>query len=363
MPKKRLKLLLQLIIFLVKIKFKRQYDILFFSDGVLDEQWIRSTLFESHKQKIKCIIIIFSEKKDENLINIYSQIKIDVVYIKNKSLLRFIKSRILITATSCIDRNSFHKSIEKFIYMPHSFASLHSVYPENMIDCFDAIFASGPHHSKEFEAMKKSKKQKAWIYNSGYGKLDLVKIRPTAFPVVLLAPSWGYYDFTKVFNLEFLSSLLSDEYHLVFRPHPLVLMRESEYINQLKKQSSISIDTDLCGNYNLEQASVLITDYSGISMEFMALHKKPVIFLSTQEKIINTQFQKYDIVPMEHLVRNMSPNIIVNHTDVNKLKKTVLETLSNSERHPADNIDQFVFNQGSAGSTATKFVMEILKSE
>jgi CDP-glycerol glycerophosphotransferase (TagB/SpsB family) len=193
--------------------------------------------------------------------------------------------------------------------------------------------------------------------------LDLVKIRPTAFPVVLLAPSWGYYDFTKVFNLEFLSSLLSDEYHLVFRPHPLVLMRESEYINQLKKQSSISIDTDLCGNYNLEQASVLITDYSGISMEFMALHKKPVIFLSTQEKIINTQFQKYDIVPMEHLVRNMSPNIIVNHTDVNKLKKTVLETLSNSERHPADNIDQFVFNQGSAGSTATKFVMEILKSE
>ena len=87
--------------------------------------------------------------------------------------------------------------------------------------------------------MKKSKKQKAWIYNSGYGKLDLVKIRPTAFPVVLLAPSWGYYDFTKVFNLEFLSSLLSDEYHLVFRPHPLVLMRESEYINQLKKQSSI----------------------------------------------------------------------------------------------------------------------------
>ena len=55
---------------------------------------------------------------------------------------------------------------------------------------------------------------------------------------------------------------------------------------------------------SLNKAKFLITDNSGISIEYMMIFKKPVIFYNDFDKIHNEEFKKYNnLEPLEDVIK------------------------------------------------------------
>lgn len=336
---------------------------LFYSDGTEDEIWIRTTIEQAIKQNIKVILLIISDKIPENLKSFYHKIGCPVIVTKLRDLNKYIPAQVLATATSCIDKNQFHSSIKNFIYMPHTFASLHSVYPEHTFDSFTTIFAAGPHHVQEFQMLKQAKNQPFFIYETGYGKLDCLKqVQSSNQKILLIAPSWGFYDIRLIFNIDLLRLLL-ENFQVVIRPHPMSYKKNQSYFDSLIQQEDrVILDQNFDSTEYLEKASVLISDYSGISMEFMALHKKPVIYLDLPKKIANNKFNTFNLDPMEVKIRNVYPNRIFQPEDITGIVDAAINISKENIKILDETINQFVYNVGNTGFVAANQLLSLIKN-
>ncbi|MBM3468427.1 MAG: hypothetical protein FJX71_03230 [Alphaproteobacteria bacterium] len=357
---KKVKKAIILLKFIINLRFKLKYDVVFFSHGVIDEIWIRTTAAYCLNQGLKILIIIIDTQNNEKIKKFYQEHAINFIIVSHDWLLKFVKTDTILTATSCISKTHFNKQVKNFIYMPHSLVSLHSVYPDSAFDDFNIIFASGPHHLEEFREIKKRKGQSYKGFKVGYGKLDLLKEKPkSSKPLILLAPSWGEYNFKNVFNKDLIENLLCTSWELVLRPHPLTIRQEEIYLDELKlKHPELIIDLDVSNTSFLEKASILITDYSGISMEFMALHQKPVIFLNLPAKIINQNFHSYNSEAMEQTIRTIVPNQIV-EPDPKTLKKSIERLLKEKPTLNKSILDLFIYNRHQAGNFGAKYLKEL----
>ena len=79
-----------------------------------------------------------------------------------------------------------------------------------------------------------------------------------------------------------------------------------------------NIDVDLNDEVNLEEFDNLISDWSGIFIEFALIKKKKPILINTNQKIRNKENYKFSSDPIEIFAReNISK--IININDVEKV--------------------------------------------
>ena len=74
-------------------------------------------------------------------------------------------------------------------------------------------------------------------------------------------------------------------------------------------------------------SDLMISDWSGVAIEYSVVFKKPVLFIDTFPKIKNKDYKQLEIEPLEKKIRNqigkiLSPNNLENiHECVYSLKK------------------------------------------
>ena len=100
---------------------------------------------------------------------------------------------------------------------------------------------------------------------------------------ILVAPSWNKnrLNFINEDFEEILKNLLNAGYKVRFRPHPENFKRSKHILNFFEKKfkSEDFILDDSPGNKeSMERAKCLITDNSGIAIEYTLLFKKPVLY-------------------------------------------------------------------------------------
>ena len=153
---------------------EKQIDVAFFCSSLIDETWIRSTIFECKNKGLKVKLQILDETGGEREdLKIYNEKGITVQ--TGNDLNKIAKqgnAKAVVTASSGINRKIFPTRAEYLIHMPHSLASLHKIYPDGSFDGYDILFACGPHHVEEFKKLKErdSEGVKFKIFNIGYGK-------------------------------------------------------------------------------------------------------------------------------------------------------------------------------------------------
>jgi len=89
--------------------------------------------------------------------------------------------------------------------------------------------------------------------------------------------------------------------------------------NQIFDSHMIKIDFDKNLNY-LKNISLLITDWSGISLEYYSIDQGNIIFVDTQKKKrrnMKLKEKKYELI--ENKIRNIIGIIISKNTDFSKL--------------------------------------------
>ena len=206
------------------------------------------------------------------------------------------------------------KNIGKYIYYFHAPVSTTKIYTSTAFDNYDIILCNGDYHIDEIkkrERIKKIKEKK--LIKTGYFYFDYLRDRlntQSEANEILIAPSWNYNqkDFINENLEEIIQSVLDKGYTVKFRPHPESFKRSMQTINHFKKKflnDKFTLDESSENIRSMENAKCLITDSSGIAIEFILLFKKPVLYFEGNDKIHNTEFNRYsDLITMDQKVRD-----------------------------------------------------------
>ena len=180
------------------------------------------------------------------------------------------------------------KNVKNYIYYIHSPVSTTRVYTTKAFDYFDTILSIGEFQKKELkkkEELKKLSKKK--IIQTGYFYFDTLKNSLNTknySDEILVAPSWNYNE--KYFiNEDFyiiIDNLIKNNFNVIFRPHPEHFKRSKNFINKIretfigKKHFFLKEPENI---KSLENAKLLITDNSGIAIEYCLILKSQFIII------------------------------------------------------------------------------------
>ena len=150
----------------------------------------------------------------------------------------------------------------------------------------------------------------------------------------LIAPTWNT-DFYKL-NLhnKIFKILKAANKTFVFRPHYMSIKKKEFLLENLNLEKE-SIDTS--SEFSFENYENLITDWSGIYLEFVILKKTKPILINSKMKIRNHNFEKFSSIPIELELRNLL-SIQFNTNELDNLKKHIFDD-KKSELHNAQITD------------------------
>ena len=205
------------------------------------------------------------------------------------------------------------KNVNNYVYYFHSPVSTTIQYMNEAFDNYDTILCNGEYQINEIqraESLKNNKKKR--LIKSGYLYFDYLKEKINLQKnsnEVLIAPSWNSNEVNFMNqNLELLiDEVLKKGFNVRFRPHPENFKRSANIIEGFQKKfknSKFILDDTVENKEAMENAKCLITDNSGIAIEYILLFKKPVLYFEDVKKIHNSNFEKYnDLITMEDKVK------------------------------------------------------------
>ena len=290
---------------------------------------------------------------DLNLVN---------VYIGHSFLLQyFFKSiatdNLFMTLTdlnnNIIKRNGF---VKNYIYFFHGAVSTTRIYTSTAFDNYDTILCNGEYQIKEIkqrEELENLKEKK--LIKSGFFYFDYLKDKIEGSQndsEILVAPSWNKnrLNFINEDFEEILKNLLNSRFKVRFRPHPETIKRSQSLMESYKekfKHKNFLFDDNSENLEAMENAKCLITDNSGISIEYMMLFKKPVIFYSDFDKVHNENFEMIKgLVPIEDTIKDKFGYEFHKH-ELNEIDKVINKAISSFDKKEIDNfLENNFYNYG-----------------
>ncbi len=348
------------IFYLTKYKLDNRKIILFyFPIKVYQENFIQ--LIKYIKSKKFLILLAYNIRTEDQIKKIQNSHFIDFGYLRYIPFTNFFLKRI----------NFFISSYLTYIYPPLSknvYIS-HDIYDAPMINKkmekkmfirinkLDYLFVASE-VSKNYFGLKLKQYNNTInpnIINTGYSKLDLVhslgKSKKIKKNYILIAPAYtlNYKNFNITKNLnEIINFLLNDlKEKVIYRPHPLDLTKKGDqnFVENIRssykdnKNFDIDISSSYLNSYN--KSKLLITDITSTAYTFAFSMEKPVVFYSTNEKIIkNDKFFKINYIKDRNKVGMICKDfnelkIAINRINKNKdfLKKKIIKLRKNKIKY------------------------------
>ena len=249
-----------------------------------------------------------------------SDLNVVNIYIGKGLLLRYFFKSVLtdnlfMTVTD-LNHNILKKNkfVKNYVYFFHAAVSTTRIYTSTAFDNYDTILCNGEYQIKEIQQreklanLKEKKLIKSVFFYFDYlkSKIDEIKVNKE----ILVAPSWNKnrLNFINEDFEEIITNLLDSGLKVRFRPHPETIKRSQNLMNSYKekfKGKNFSFDDESENFEAMQNAKCLITDNSGISIEYMMLFKKPVIFYSDFDKVHNENFEKFkSLIPIEDIIKD-----------------------------------------------------------
>ena len=236
-----------------------------------------------------------------------------------------LNSEYLITTTPGVGNSYFLKSKvypkskrPKYIYVFHSLVSPNEAYSRRSFLGFDYIFS--PNEIITYQ-LKLLTKERTKILTTGYPLLTnnyyFEEKIETKMKNILVAPSWGEFNlFNNIDLLNNLFEICGANYEIYLRPHPM----EKLDINSFENFDNVKLDQNK-DMKNLAYYDYLITDWSGIGIEYSILTNKKTIYLNTvKKKRKKLSFSEKKLVLIEDEIRKTA-GIEIKLEELNKIKK------------------------------------------
>ncbi len=271
-----------------------------------------------------------------------------------------------------IKRSKMKPNIE-YIYTDHGCTSLNLTYRTGAFDYFDTIFAVSKHQGvevRQMEQLRNTKKKR--IVKVGYGLIDnMIEAyeasdkKDNEKPTILVAPSWQYDNILDSCLDDMLESMICDKYRVIIRPHPQYIRRFPLQIESIIEKykdrfgPDFMIETDFSSNVTIYTADVVITDWSAIAYEFSFTTNKPTLFINTEMKVVNKDYEKIKLKPFDITARDTIGRSIPKEETKN-ISEVIDELLANKESY-CQQIDDlkhsYFYNLGSSGEAAADYII------
>ncbi|MBD1168310.1 hypothetical protein IDH29_03905 [Pelagibacterales bacterium SAG-MED06] len=273
--------------------------------------------FSEHKsyQKYSKILIDFISSNNSEKIYYLSLDKDDKIinkkvknYFIDLRLVNYIfknlKAQNLFLTVTDLGNNLIKKTnnIDNYIYYFHSPVSTTKNYTTKAFDNYDTIMCNGQFQIDEIRVRENLKNlTKKNLIPSGYFYFDyLIKNinHNINLKKILIAPSWNNQmsNFINENFVKLIDVLIKKNFKVIFRPHPEHFKRSKNILKKIKNnfsQQNFEFDEDANNFKSMEEAKCLITDSSGIAIEYMLIMKRPVLYLDEYDKIHNSEFNDY----------------------------------------------------------------------
>ncbi len=293
-----------------------------------------------------------------NLIYFFMKLDADVVVMTMPEIEKYYYKRSLV-----------RKDID-YVYIFHAMVSTHMQYRTGAFDCYDTIMCVGPHHVKEIretEALYELPAKR--LVEFGYPLLDDLResykaLEKTEGFQILIAPSHHDGNIMDSCLDEMLAALLGRGRRIVVRPHPQYVRHNPGRLAELQAAyadaEGLVFETDFSTNDSLYKSDVLITDWSGIAMEYSFTTLHPCVFIDTPMKVLNPDYTLIPSVPINIQMRSKI-GVSLAPEEVNGLTG-IVEDIQNGTLLASSEIESIVnetvFNIGSFGAAGASYIID-----
>ena len=296
----------------------------------------------------------------------------------------FINLKADISLMTMPDLQTFHVKRSKvypvhYVYIFHSIVSTHMIYRKKAFDNFDTIFCVGKHHFNEIVANeKKYDLPSKNLIEYGYGKLDQLinenekrkqEIVAHSKKTILIAPSWDDNGLIETEGMEIIQILLDNNYNVILRPHPVTLKKSQNVIKNIQKKfqknTNFDLDVDIRNLDSFFTSDCMISDWSGVAIEYAFALKKPVLYVDIQKKINNSDYRELNIIPIEEKIR-AEIGTIISPNELAILPKFIEDLCSKTDQNKKNVLGirkETVFNLGTSEQIGAQVLLELLKKK
>ena len=353
--------------------------IVFYAENKASMNHFKTLIFELTEKMDLEICYVTSVKDDPMLTS--QNLKIQSFYIgdgtaRTKFFLT-LKARILIMDMP--DLEKFHIKRSKvypvhYIYVFHSMFSVHSYLREGAIDNYDTIFCVGEHHKNEIREIEKTyglKPKKLIEY--GFGRLDTLldqkekfqKIDKKNKELIIISPSYGKNNLLEICGMELLDILLNSNFEILLRPHFKTLKESKKLINTILDKfgnnPNFVLEEGIIPSEKFHKSKCMISDWSGISLEYAFTFERPVVFIDVPKKILNPNSTDISLEPIEISIREkigyvISPTNLVEIPNI--IKKFNDDKLLNNQIKKIRS--ETVYHIGNSAEIGSKYIQELI---
>ena len=368
-------------------KFEKLTDsersIVFYAENKASMNHFKSLIFEL-TEKMNLQICYVTSVKDDPIFSSKNQ-RILPFYIGDGTARTkfFLTLKAIILVMDMPDLQTFHIKRSKkypvhYVYLFHSMFSIHSYLRKGALDNYDTIFCVGPHHINEIRETEKMYGLKSKnLINYGYGRLDALLQEREYFQrtdssinnLILITPSYGNNNLLEKCGLELIDILLKSNFKVILRPHFRTLRDSTKLIDSIKekfeKNPNFVLEKGIIPSNLFHNSLCMISDWSGISLEYAFVLERPVLFVDVPKKINNTDFEKIHYKDIETNIRRdigyvISPNEIEN---VPEKINSLFENSDKFRKQIRQVRSKTVFNIGGSAVVGAKHIAKLLTNQ
>ena len=358
-------------------------SIVFYAENEASMNHFRTLIFELTERMNFQICYITSVKNDQILSS------------KNKNILSFyigegtartkffltLRAKILVMDMPDLDRYHIKRSKAypvHYIYLFHSMFSIHSYLRKGALDNYDTIFCVGPHHVNEIRTTEKlyGLKPKT-IVNYGFGRLDTLLQEKEKFAkpdsnlkdLILITPSYGDENLLEKCGIELIDTLLKSDFRVLLRPHFRTLRDSKELIDSIKnkfgKNPSFIFEDGVIPPEYFHNSICMISDWSGISMEYAFTFERSVIFIDVPKKILNPDADDLPLEPIEISIRKKIGHIV----STNNIREipNIINNLNNNTEDFKEQLklirQNTVFNISTSSKIGANYIEKLIQND
>ena len=355
-------------------------SIVFYAENKASMNHFRTLIFELTERMNFQICYITSVKNDP----IFSS--------KNKNILSFYigegtpRTKFFLTLRAKIlvmdmpDLDTYHIKRSKaypvhYIYLFHSMFSIHSYLRKEALDNYDTIFCVGPHHVNEIRATEKLYELKPKkIVNYGFGRLDTLLQEKEKFEksdsnlkdLILITPSYGSENLLEKCGIELIDTLLKSNFRVLLRPHFRILRDSKELVDSIKdkfgKNPNFIFEDGVIPSEYFHNSICMISDWSGISIEYAFTFECSVIFIDVPKKILNPDVNNLSLEPIEISLRNKIGHVVSpeNIENIPAIIKNFEGDIPNFSQYIKEIRTNIVFNVGNSAQVGAKYIQNLV---